>query len=270
MGHGLYPRAVWGVLLAGCVVRYVPDPAPAGQAPLPPPVDFRAVDARLGGLLADPLDVDQRDRLQAALTLSRKAKTDDAATQRAVLAYLQKVVAIEERSKPRSAPVLPPVPTVQSFVPIGADRVVEESLAGEEDAAPSSAGRPGAADGVAAFLAAADAGEFAIAVAAAEMCRDAPCWAEIEPRWSKVRDAHVAAERDRAGEAYLAARSLGDPAARLVAFEAVRTRLADLADRFPDAKDAEDVRRNVALVQREIEAQHAAVVERGVIPSPRP
>ena len=98
------------------------------DAPLPPPVDFGEVDQRLDALLAAPDDVDQRDRLQAALVLARKAKTDDAATQRVVLGYLQQVVAIEERSRSYSAPVLPSVPRVESFDPIGADLVVEEPL----------------------------------------------------------------------------------------------------------------------------------------------
>jgi hypothetical protein len=252
---------LWLPLLAGCVVRYAPDPAPAGQAPLPPPVDFGEVDTRLDALLANPADLDQRDRLQAALALSRKAKTDDAATQRVVLAYLQKVVAIEERSKPLAAPILPPVPTVESFTPIGAEAVVEEEL-GEPEAA------EGGADPVAAFTAAAEAGDLAAAVAAAETCRDQPCWAEIEPAWPAVRDAWVLRERERAGEAYLAARSLGDTAARVEAFREVRAQLADLADRHPDSVHAEDLRRNVALVQRELEAQLAAAVERAAASDP--
>ena len=199
-------------LLAGCVVRYAPEPA--GEAPLPPPVDFGEVDARLGALLASPSDVDQRDRLQAALTLSRKAKTDDAATQRAVLAYLQKVVAIEERSRPLAAPILPPVPTVESFVPLGGDVVVEDVLGGGPGA--DSAPEP-PADPVEAFEAAAEAGDLDAAVVAAELCRDASCWVDIQPNWPAVRDAHVRAERDKAGEAYLAARALGEPAATTAA-----------------------------------------------------
>jgi hypothetical protein len=252
-------------LLAGCVVRYAPEPAAAGEAPLPPPVDFGEVDTRLGVLLADPADVDQRDRLQAALTLSRRAKTDDAATQRSVLAYLRKVVAIEERSRPLAAPILPPVPTVESFVPVGADAVVEEALEGPPDGAIEPPTDP-----IAAFTIAAESGDLRAAVAAAEACWDAPCWSDIEPGWPEVRDAHVRAERDKAGEAYLAARAMGEPAARLAAFHAVRSQLAGLASRFPDATDAEDVRRNVGLVQREIEAQLAATVERGAPPLPAP
>ena len=260
MGPSLPSCWVLLLLLAGCVVRYGPEPRGTGD-PLPPPVDFGEVDARLGDLLSSPVDVDQRDRLQAALTLSRRAKTDDPATQRDVLAYLRKIVAIEERSTPVSAPVLPPVPTVESFLPVGADRVTEEAL----DADPP--GAPAPEDAVAAFTAAAAAGELAAAVAAAEACRELPCWEEIAPGWAPVRDAHVARERERAGEAYLAARNVGDLDARLAAFHGVRAQLADLASRFPDATDAEDVRRNVAMVQREIEAQLAAAVERGA-PAP--
>jgi len=137
------------VLLSGCVVRYVPPPEGAVVAPMPPPVDFGEVDTRLDSLLAEPRDVDQRDRLQAALVLSRKAKTDDAQTQRVVLAYLQQVVAIEERSRAYAAPVLPPVPSVQTFEPVEAEPVTEVVLPADtgeaEGAVLPAAGEP---DGV--------------------------------------------------------------------------------------------------------------------------
>lgn len=132
MGFLTRHPAVLLVLLSGCVVRYAPPPEGAAEAPMPPPVDFAEVDTRLDSLLAEPRDVDQRDRLQAALVLSRKAKTDDAATQRVVLAYLQQVVAIEERSRAYAAPVLPPVPRVQTFEPVGAGAVTEEVLLADE------------------------------------------------------------------------------------------------------------------------------------------
>ena len=78
---------------SSCVVHYVADePASAiSDAPLSPPVDFGEVDERLSQLLAATEELDQRDRLQAALQLSRRAKTDDAATQRVVLAYLRRI-----------------------------------------------------------------------------------------------------------------------------------------------------------------------------------
>ena len=141
-----HPLAL-AVLLAGCVVRVASPTEGVADAPLPPPVDFGEVDQRLDALLAAPDDVDQRDRLQAALVLARKAKTDDAATQRVVLGYLQQVVAIEERSRSYSAPVLPSVPRVESFEPIGADLVVEEPLDALEpvpdDAGPVAGGAEG-------------------------------------------------------------------------------------------------------------------------------
>lgn len=146
MGTLTRPPAALLVLLTGCVVRYAPPPEGATESPLPPPVDFGEVDARLDSLLVEPRDVDQRDRLQAALVLSRKAKTDDAATQRVVLTYLQQVLAIEERSRTYAAPVLPPVPSVQTFEPVAPEPVMEAVLDDEEGdgdrPAPPAGGKP--------------------------------------------------------------------------------------------------------------------------------
>ncbi len=227
---------------SGCVVRYGPPVEPAVRAaePLPPPADFDEVVARVDDLLADPVDVDQRDRLLAATTLARRARTDDAATQRVVLAYLREVVEIEERSRPVEAPVLEALPSVDDFTPLATPEVVEEAL---DDAA------------------AAQSADLAERLAAALACRNEPCWAAHAAAWPALRDAHVTAVREEAGRRYLAAREQADPADRLAGYRAVRALLADLADRFPDAEAADDVRRNVALVQREIESALAAEVE---------
>lgn len=232
---------------SGCVVRYGPPPEPAVRAadPLPPPVDFDEVVSRVDSLLADPVDIDQRDRLLAAATLARKARTDDAATQRVVLAYLREVVAIEERARPVEAPVLQALPQVEGFTPVEAEAVTEETL----DASLSVA-----------------ADRFSAALA----CRDQPCFAEYEADWPTLLDAHVAAVREDAGARYLAARQLPDPSERLAEYRALRATLADLADRFPGASAADDVRRNVALVQREIESLLAAQAEAPATGAPTP
>jgi hypothetical protein len=283
----------------GCVVTYgSPESVtPRAAEPLPPPVNFDEIVERIDALLAEPTSVDQRDRLLVAVSLARKVRSADSSTQRVVLAYLQRVVEVEERSRPIAAPVLASPPAVVDLGPLQSPEVHEVPL---EEAAPmaestgldpasADPGSPGpastepemveaaaldgsvpvpdppqatspapqspepSAEGLAAVNAAMARGDLAAAVAVAEACRAEDCWQDVAPLWPELRDAFVHAEREAAGSHFVAVRGEADPVARGRVLRAVRQRLADLLDRYPESVYADDLRRNVELVQSAVE-----------------
>lgn len=286
----------WPILLfASCVVRYGDPPEPLPAEPLPPPVDFAEVESRLAELLAQDEDRDRLDRIRAAQELARRMKTQDPRAQQVALAYLQRLVAIEERSRPVEAPALYGEEVEQGFTPLVGAGIQEEDLGGPEELAPQPAvgsregegleappvGAPvedGAEDaedegddtgeptgdagldeagserlGRARWLL--DDGDALGAMTVLEECRGAPCWDEAAALHAEARDAHVARIREEAGARFVAARAEADPEARRAGLEEVRGTLAALADRYPNSPLTPDVRRNLALVQREIEAE---------------
>lgn len=274
------------LLLGGCVVKVAPAPASVAVGslppePLPPPVDFASVQERLDLLSLEPVDVDQRDRLDAARQLLRRFRDADPRAQRAVVAYLRALLSIEERSRPVEAPALY-AEGEASFVMGGTitEEVLEDAEGPDPEApveaarAPSAGPDPGPvstlsldADRLRAEAEAlVDAGDLEQALSVLERCRDQACWAAVESAWAPVRDAHVRAEREQAGAAFLAAREQADPVVRLGALREIRERLAGLADRYPEAEDAADVRRNLALVQHTLESTHTVVQEREQTP----
>lgn len=119
---------------AGCVVSYG-DATGLRPEPLPPPNDFAEIELRLEALVLDEVEVDRRDRLDAALDLLRAGRTMQPEDQARVLRYLQQVVSIEERSQPMSAPTLfeEALPeTTATFTPLGGG-IVEEDLGGVQE-----------------------------------------------------------------------------------------------------------------------------------------
>lgn len=292
---------------AGCVVSYG-DATGLRPEPLPPPNDFAEIEVRLEALVLDEVEVDRRDRLDAALDLLRAGRTMQADDQARVLRYLQQIVSIEERSQPMSAPTLfaEALPeTTATFTPLGGG-IVEEDLggveelgrgeaaegegagaedtgaegegsegtgaegegsegAGAEDAGAAGGGprvlRPagGAAgspsDPVAVARSALEAGDPAGALAALEPCGLIDCGEGLEALRAQARDAWIHAERERAGGLYVRARSEPDPMDRRARLVEARDILVGLLDRFPDASQAEALRRNLELVQAELEAR---------------
>jgi len=105
-----------------------------------------------------------------------------------------------------------------------------------------------------AAMAALDAGEPQVSMAQLEPCRSQTCWGKVDELWGLARDAHVYAERERAGELFLRARAETDVGMRVQTLVAVRQQLSDLISTFPDSRYAPAIRRNVRLVEREIEA----------------
>lgn len=123
-----------GTLGPGCVVSYG-DATGLRPEPLPPPNDFAEIELRLEALVLDEVEVDRRDRLDAALDLLRAGRTMQPEDQARVLRYLQQLVSIEERAQPMSAPTLfeEALPeTTATFTPLGGG-IVEEDLGGVEE-----------------------------------------------------------------------------------------------------------------------------------------
>ncbi|MDP6931474.1 MAG: hypothetical protein QGG40_01100 [Myxococcota bacterium] len=124
-------RALLAILVwtgaTGCVVHYDTAPEAAAPAePLAPPVDFGEVLQRLESMVAATDQIDQRDRLLAARDLARRMQTLDPKSQQTALAYLQKVVSIEERARPVMAPAFYEDQTVATFSAVA--NVEEETL----------------------------------------------------------------------------------------------------------------------------------------------
>lgn len=252
------------VLLSGCVVKYGGPVEPSTTGPLAPPEDLGQVQARLDQLAESTDDVDRFDRLQAASDFAGRMRDADPAARSAAFDYLQHVLAIEERSRPLEAPALGEVVEgADTFAPFVVpveeiaidDAPPEPPVPPEEPEAPPEA--PPEPDGAAlsaSASAAAESGDPRLAMEILESCRDHACWEAVAAQWAEARDAHVHAEREAAGRLFLAARQETDAAVRAATLREVRQRLADLADRYPDSRYIPAIRRNIDLVQRELEA----------------
>ena len=133
--------------LTGCVVKYgAPPDGVTATEPREPPADFGEVEDRIEVLLdtADD-DVDRRDRLLSGLSLVRRARRLEPDAQNAILAYLQEIVAIEERVQPMSSPVLiGGVGQGPVLVPIDEEPLEDESLDEEslDEESPATAAQP--------------------------------------------------------------------------------------------------------------------------------
>lgn len=281
----------------GCVVSYG-DATGLRPEALPPPNDFAEIEVRLEALVLDEVEVDRRDRLDAALDLLRAGRTMQVEDQARVLRYLQQIVAIEERSQPMSAPTLfeEALPeTTATFTPL-VGGIQEEDLGGYQelgagaDATPANAetappaggqvgssgdsatGSEGATGGdsarvlrpadsgagspsdpVAVARSALEAGDPAGALAALEPCGLIDCGEGLDELRAQARDLWIHTERERAGALYVRARSEPDPMDRRARLVEARDILVGLLDRFPEADQAEALRRNLELVTQELE-----------------
>lgn len=104
--------------------------------------------------------------------------------------------------------------------------------------------------------AALDAGDPAGALAALEPCGVVDCPDGVATLRAQAQIAWIHAERERAGALFVRARSEPDPTERKARLVESRQILSALLDRFPDAPQAEDIRRNVDLVDKEIATLH--------------
>lgn len=207
----------------GCVLPYAKSDGPQAlaTAPAAPPADFSQVDARLDALFVATDDVDRRDRLTAAMDFSRKSRLLPAQTQAVNLAFLQRLVNIEERTLPYAAPIL-----------LGPDATARDQAPEEE---------------------AVEAAPPVQEVTAPLPDRVAPAAPEPAAPLSEAdRDAYVYKVREEAGARYVASRAIADTAARVAELKAVREVLLALNTRFPENKYAEAIRANLALVDRDL------------------
>ncbi len=270
----------------GCVVSYG-GASGLRPEPLPVPNDLAEIEIRLESLIVGEIETDRRDRLVAAIDLSRQAALMAPTERQQVQRYLQRVVAIEERNQPMSAPSLfeEALPELMAtFSPVGV-QVDEEDLGGVQDLNPPAeepAVPPGesenasesesetdnesesesesrrvlergssSSDPVALARAALEAGDPGAALAALEPCAQVACADGVSELRARVEEAWIHQERERAGAIYLRARSEPDPTERALRLAEARAILEELLIRFPSAPQAEAIRRNLDLVRKE-------------------
>ena len=95
-------------------------------------------------------------------------------------------------------------------------------------------------------------GDLTGAMTQLEVCRSQPCWAEVGVLWSEVRDRIVYQEQERAGQIFLAARSLQDASVRLGKLQEARRILADVQKRYPNTRYAKGIADKIARVDAAI------------------
>jgi len=244
----------------GCVVKYGEVPQPGVQH-AQAPVNYVSVESELMALRADAesADVDQRDRIDAALELIRLAETDDFNDQD-VLAYLERVVDIERRLRSESVLTIDG-PRVSEEV-LDSEPIEEEVLGGDEDTGDPEEDDPedtedpeGSEDGATetsldrAREALAEE-NYASALRVLERIKDEPGGAEL---WGEAVNGHVHAERERAGEMFLGARELPMGDARVAAIQDVLDMLKALAKAYPETDYKDALERNIGLVERALE-----------------
>ena len=232
-GHSVRTLLPLVMILTGCVVKQYGGPASSATADQAvAPVDFSATEAELERLITlETENVDRRDRLEAAWELLQKSKTSRPASQHVVQRYLTRLIALEQRA---AATGTDPIATQQDarFTPIaaiqGEEIQVNEAAPVEGDAAKqlaASAGGPAILDAARRRM---NSGDLSGAMGQLEVCRAQACWAEVSGLWSEVRDRVVYQEQERAGQIFLAARSLQDKSVRLSKLQEARRILADV------------------------------------------
>lgn len=261
--------------LTGCVVKYgAPtkgSDAAVGTSASPTATgrassgeDFSALEARIDALLSATEDLDERDRMMAALDFARMSRRLPPEAQRVNYNFLSTMLTIEERDLPYAAPVLTGGGRAEAHV----SPVVEDPDPGETGAttpenptpelptpgvqAPAVLDRPDLDAMLASAREMLAAGDAQGAMAVLEPCRDAGCWDQVAATWTEARETVVFKAREAAGARYLESRVNADPEARRAILEEVRDTLADLVQRYPDSGYAEAIQRNLTLVEAEL------------------
>lgn len=96
-------------------------------------------------------------------------------------------------------------------------------------------------------------GRYRDAIDALAPLEGSVAWPDALPYWEEAVDGHVARERERAGELYMAARRF-PLEARVAALEEVREVLDGLLREFPESSYATPLRENLERVERDLEA----------------
>ena len=102
----------------------------------------------------------------------------------------------------------------------------------------------------AAFL---EEGRFEEAIEILETLRETFLGLEAEARIAETAEGIVQAAREKAAELYLEARITEDPARKLGFLEEARRMLLDVLERFPTTQASEKARRNLSVIEGEIE-----------------
>lgn len=264
-----FPLLLSGLLgsgsLTGCVVKYgaqKPGAEAATKATTPQAnasrtstgEDFSALEARLDALLSSAEELDERDRLMAAMDFARLSRRLPPEAQKVNHAFLTTLVTIEERDIPYAAPVL----TGGGRSDARLDTVEEDPERPGSEAPPPVVPAAAVLSGpdVDAMLASAremlGSGDALGAMAVLEPCREAGCWEPVAATWTEARETVVFKAREAAGARYLESRVSTDPEVRIAILKEVRDTLADLVQRYPDSGYTEAIQRNLTLVEGEL------------------
>lgn len=241
-----------------------PAQAAAGQQAVQaePQVDFAPYEQELAKLLAEGgvQDQDRIDRLSAAHNLSLAMRNGDP-SEPAVQAYLDALLEIEQRDQEEILDEgLMLIGTVGgdegSLVEeiLEVDLVDDSVLAGTVDTGLLST-EPSIALGDAQAQAREQlaSGAYQDAMTTLEPFKDGPLWDSVtRGLWKEAVDGFVRAERERAGEMFLAARDLPAGDARTGALREVETLLVGLLTFYPESSYNEPIQQNLDLVRAEL------------------
>ncbi len=253
---------------SGCVVKYGAQGEPAEMgAPVAAPVRLNAEVKEIKALMESSELIDQQDRLGAALLLAEQLSADGVRCPPEVKAYLRALIDIETRGQPSSVP-LPE--TAGGAARFGEGKIDEVEL-NVDDPPPAVEATPEAqvfdpdapaapaapAIDAAALLSASKAraaeGDNVGAMRTLERCKGAPCWAEVEPAWTELRDAEVFRLKEQSARRFLELRGESDPALHREGLLSIAADLSALRARYPGSIHAADIARHLERVQRELE-----------------
>ncbi len=255
------------LLLLGCFGHYplVTATAPVTAAavhtePELPAITFSPLEEKLEIVFTASTDDDQRDRLSELRELLHAMRAKDPLAQRRVYDYAETMLKIEARSLPQSLPVeegmeplvvpieerpleaapVQAVPPVEAVAPVPPAPSVETVAPVEAAASPAELlGRARAAFAKADFLSAIDMLAPLTAPEATALRKEAV-------------NAWCRSERESAGAAFAANRSLPVGPERTVALTQARDRLTAINLRFPDNTFAASIAENIARVNAEL------------------
>lgn len=265
--------------LQGCVIRYGGPPDPLSESPEEVglrPVDFASYERRLARMVDVAEVVDSRDRLEMAWQLAEQMRDAEPAAQHVVAAYLDEMMAIEERAKPVSAPLQTRVLS-EGFG--GAAAIDSAELAGPEprpeppdepevdlldpmemEAEPDGEGEEVAVDSgpdVDALLAESrrllDGGKLAESMSVLEPCRNLPCWEDVEPTWNLARDRTVFVEKESLAVRFLELRGEPDVAVQREGLLEIQGALSTLRASWAGSVHDEELSQHIRRVQKELE-----------------
>lgn len=278
--RGRCVAAAVGLLVAqGCVIRYGEQPeslAAPPEAQGPRPVDFAPYERKLAQLVDEAEVVDSRDRLELAWQLAEQFREADPAAQHVVADYLDRMMEIEVRANPVSAPMQTRVLSTGFG---GAAAVDSTELAGPEplpeppdepvvdlldpmemEAEPDGEGEVVAVDegpDVDALLAESarmlESDKTAEAMSVLEACRGLVCWDGVEAAWNDARDRQVFIEKEALAVRLLELRGEPEVEVQRAGLLEIQGALSTLRATWPGTIHQDDLDEHIRRVQKELE-----------------